>query len=90
MWNVLLARIDGAYFALNDRCSHAAQRLSAGHLRQCTITCPAHGARFDARSGSPIGNPYTAIPSFPVTVENGRVFVDVPARQPAMNEIPVN
>ena len=56
---VLLCRIEGAYYALRDMCSHADQALSEGRLRGHTIYCPLHGARFDVRNGDCLAPPAT-------------------------------
>lgn len=42
-FNVLLARVDGAYHAITDNCPHAAWSLSEGPLRGHVVTCPGHG-----------------------------------------------
>ena len=49
---VIVCRVDGALFAIEDNCSHADQKLSEGRLRRGMITCPKHGATFDVRDGS--------------------------------------
>jgi len=56
---LLLCRIEGAYYALRDRCSHADQALSEGRLRGHTVYCPLHGARFDVRTGDCLALPAT-------------------------------
>lgn len=54
---VLVCRVRGELFALDDNCSHRDARLSEGRLRNHTITCPLHGAQFDVRTGEPKGPP---------------------------------
>jgi nitrite reductase/ring-hydroxylating ferredoxin subunit len=76
--DVLLCRVDGEYYAVADRCSHAAQKLSAGRLRGYEVTCPLHGARFDIRDGRCLAAPASQpIKTFPVTLEGGKVNVTV-------------
>ncbi|MFW6092828.1 MAG: Rieske (2Fe-2S) protein [Pseudomonadota bacterium] len=75
---VLICRVDGRYFAVSNRCSHAEQALHTGRLRGCELTCPLHGARFDVRDGRCLRGPATTgIVSFPVTLEGGKVHVAV-------------
>ncbi len=52
---VAVFNVDGAYFALDDTCSHALASLSEGELdvRGCAIECPLHGSKFDLRTGEP-------------------------------------
>lgn len=48
---VLLARVGGAYYAVQGLCPHMRAHLARGTLAQFEITCPAHGSRFDVRDG---------------------------------------
>jgi 3-phenylpropionate/trans-cinnamate dioxygenase ferredoxin subunit len=54
---IVVCRVDGRLFALDDNCSHADTPLSEGRLRGFTVTCPLHGASFDVRDGSHSGPP---------------------------------
>jgi 3-phenylpropionate/trans-cinnamate dioxygenase ferredoxin subunit len=69
---------DGNFYALNDVCTHEDYSLSEGELWDMSVECPRHGSRFDLRTGKVTGLP-AVIPAttYPVTVENGDVFVDV-------------
>jgi nitrite reductase/ring-hydroxylating ferredoxin subunit len=89
-WHVLLARTDdGSLHAMNDRCPHAASRLSGGLLRKGQVMCPLHGARFDAVSGRCIGGAYNSVRVFPVRLEGGRIIVSVPSQAPELSEVPL-
>jgi nitrite reductase/ring-hydroxylating ferredoxin subunit len=52
--NVMVAKVGGKYYAVEDRCTHAGARLSRGILAGSIITCMAHGAQFDVANGSPL------------------------------------
>lgn len=55
---ILIANIDGKFYALNDRCGHMNALLSMGNLANDNIvTCPFHGARFDIISGKKVKEP---------------------------------
>jgi nitrite reductase/ring-hydroxylating ferredoxin subunit len=55
---ILIANIDGKFYALNDRCGHMNALLSMGNLANDNIvTCPFHGARFDITTGKKIKEP---------------------------------
>ena len=43
--------VDGRYYALDDRCPHAAAPLSLGTLDRGRLVCPVHGWKFDVFSG---------------------------------------
>jgi len=75
---VALARTEDGVFALQDRCSHGAVKLSEGELDGCTLECWLHGSRFDLRTGKPTGPPaVTPVATYAVTVEGEDVFIDV-------------
>ncbi|NKJ44334.1 MULTISPECIES: Rieske (2Fe-2S) protein [unclassified Novosphingobium] len=88
-WQVLLTRFEDDIVAVNDRCTHAAARLSTGRIRRGALMCPLHGARFDLADGRCIGGAYPTLRRFPVRVANGVVEVAVPATPPGMDETPV-
>lgn len=78
---VLVCQVDGQFYALADRCSHASQALSRGRLKGFELRCPLHGARFDVRSGAALSAPAThGIATYPVLIEGGKVCVVAPER----------
>ena len=54
---IVVCRVDGALFAVEDNCSHADTPLSEGRLRGPLLMCPLHGAGFDVRDGTHQGPP---------------------------------
>jgi 3-phenylpropionate/trans-cinnamate dioxygenase ferredoxin subunit len=75
--SILVVRHDGTLFAIENECSHAAQSLECGRIRNGWIMCPAHGARFDLATGEPLGPPAPGpIRTFPVRVHQGQVEID--------------
>ena len=70
----------GELLAIEDRCSHDDGPLAEGEVdpAKCTVECPRHGSLFDLRSGKPLTLPaYEPVESFPVSVEDGVVRVEV-------------
>ena len=53
----LVANINGAYFAIKNRCTHASGDLSQGSLEGNVVTCPKHKAKFDVTNGKVISGP---------------------------------
>lgn len=51
---ILLVRHDDEVYAVDWLCPHALQPLTGARIRDCTIQCPRHGARFDLRDGAPV------------------------------------
>jgi len=48
---ILLARVNGKYYAADNRCPHFGGKLARGKLEGTVITCPLHGSQFDLASG---------------------------------------
>lgn len=72
---IVVCNVDGALYALEDRCSHQDFELSAGELAGNEITCSLHGARFDVRTGKALCAPaYSPVRAFPVKIEDGVVY----------------
>ena len=66
------------WFALDGLCPHAGGPLGAGALTGCVVTCPWHGWQFDVTDGSHTLTPQIQHESFPVAVEDGVVWADLP------------
>jgi len=73
---VVVFNLDGAYYAIEDICTHDGDSLSGGALKGEQIVCPRHGARFSIRTGAVLAPPaYEPVATLPVRVEGGMVQV---------------
>jgi 3-phenylpropionate/trans-cinnamate dioxygenase ferredoxin subunit len=73
---VLLAHVEGAFYALRDACGHRGASLSRGTLAGHVVECPLHFARFDVRTGKLVSGPVSAdTPTYEVRVEGDTVYV---------------
>jgi len=73
---VVLANVDGVFYALRDVCGHKNAPLSRGRLDGCLIECPLHFAKFDVRTGKLVDGPVSAdVPTYEVRVADGCVFL---------------
>ena len=54
---IMVANVDGKYYAVSDRCGHMNGRLSMGTLVENIVTCPLHYSRFDVTTGKVIAGP---------------------------------
>ena len=76
---ILLARVKGNYHAVAAHCTHYGAPLVDGVINGERIVCPWHHACFNAITGDLEEPPaLDSLPCFPVRVEDGKVFVDVP------------
>ena len=73
---VLIAHVDGAFYALRDCCGHLGAPLSTGTLAGYVIECPLHYACFDVRTGKLLSGPVAAdVASYQVRVDGDTVYV---------------
>jgi len=77
--DVLVANIDGNYYAINDTCTHAGASLSEGSLDGAVIICGWHGAKFDCKTGKLSDFPVKIkdLNSYKVVVESENIFLEV-------------
>ena len=55
---IVISNIGGKLYAMDDRCGHMNARLSMGNIsNDGIVTCPFHGARFDATTGMKVKEP---------------------------------
>lgn len=77
--DVLVANIDGSYYAVNDTCTHAGASLSEGNLDGCVITCGWHGAKFDCKTAKLVEFPVKIkdLNAYKIIVESENIFVEI-------------
>lgn len=56
---VVLFKVGGKYFCIDDICTHDGGPLSEGKLENHAISCPRHGAKFDICTGKALTMPAT-------------------------------
>ena len=80
-YRVAVFNVDGEFFAIEDRCSHADAPMADGyvHKRDLCVACPWHGAEFDLRTGKALTPPACEdIEAFAVSVEGGELLIELP------------
>ena len=76
---VVIANVDGAFFAFGNTCTHVGGSLVEGDLRGETVTCPLHFTVFNVKSGKPLEGPGAAsVPTYDVRVEGDNIQVANP------------
>jgi 3-phenylpropionate/trans-cinnamate dioxygenase ferredoxin subunit len=81
---VLIANVNGSYFAMGNICTHMSGDLSKGTLEGNTVTCPKHKAKFDVTTGKVVSGPkvflmYLRIkdePTYAVKVEGKDILLE--------------
>jgi nitrite reductase/ring-hydroxylating ferredoxin subunit len=55
---IVISNVGGKFYAMDDRCGHMNAQLSMGSIsNDGIVTCPFHGARFDATTGKKVKEP---------------------------------
>lgn len=74
---VAVCNADGAFYVIDDECTHDGGPLDQGVLQGCQIECPRHGARFDVRTGKVTALPAVVpIGTYPVRVDGDDILID--------------
>lgn len=82
---VLIANIDGAFYAVDSLCTHHGGDLSEGKLEGNILTCPIHGAKFDVTNGRVISGPSEPLDrpeienltTIPLKIEKQEIFIKI-------------
>lgn len=92
-YSIGVFNVHGEFYALRNLCPHAGGPLCVGRIagttvasepyeatwvRECEILrCPWHGWEFDLTTGATITEPVRNVPTYPVSIVDGTVVVDV-------------
>ena len=77
--HIAVYRLDGAYYAIEDICTHDGGPLAEGEVEGQEVICPRHGARFDIKTGAALCMPaITPVESYPVRVEGDDLLIGLP------------
>lgn len=75
MGMVAIFHAEGGLHAIDDLCPHMRESLAQGALDGCVVTCPAHGWRFDVRTGRSPDFDGIEVETFSVDVEDDVVYL---------------
>jgi nitrite reductase/ring-hydroxylating ferredoxin subunit len=74
---LLIANVEGKFYAVGNRCPHLHAKLSEGTLNKTIVTCPRHLSRFDVTTGRVISGTHSNLPSYDVKVEGEDLLVRI-------------
>ena len=73
-----LFNVDGAYYAIDNTCTHVGGPLGDGEMTGDVVHYPWHGAGFNVKTGAVASPPARAgVRTYPVKVEGNDVLVEV-------------
>ena len=79
---VVIANVDGTYYAFSNTCTHEGGPLVDGELDGETVTCPWHFTVFDVKSGEALeGVTDAPVPTYEVRLEGENIQVAKPQTQ---------
>ena len=76
--SVAVFNVAGHFYAIDNVCPHRGGPLGEGDVEGAIVVCPWHGWRWDVTTGANANNPAVKMACFPVSVDNGAVFVELP------------
>ena len=82
---ILLVFVEEHVYAISNKCPHLGVSLEKGTVEGATITCKAHHATFDLKTGDIIEKPRflmikmpsKKVKTYPVEIKNDKVFVEL-------------
>ena len=75
---IALFNIDGAFYAIDDECTHAGGSLSEGSVDGYTVTCPWHGAEFDLKTGQVVSEPAEeGVKGYKIVLEGEDIKIEI-------------
>lgn len=76
--DILIANVDGNYYAIGNVCTHMGCKLSEGTLSGNTVQCPCHGSIFNLKTGEVEKGPAEKPePSYELRVDGDRILADL-------------
>lgn len=66
-------------YIIENVCPHSSGNLAAGEVCGTVVDCPLHHWKFDLTTGVCVDAPKARVVRYPVTVRDGRVWVNLNA-----------
>ena len=75
---IALFNVGGAFYAIDNSCTHVGGPLCEGELDGSEVTCPWHGAVFDVTTGNVLGPPAPeAVARYNVRTEGNDIYIEL-------------
>ena len=73
---ILIANVEGMFYAVGDRCPHLNAKVSEGTLNNTVVTCPRHLSSFDVTTGRVISGTRSNLPTYDMKVKGNDLLVN--------------
>ena len=75
---ILLANVNGTFYAIGDKCMHRGCTISKGKLEGYTAICPCHGSTYDLKTGNFLKGPTKKPePAYELKVEKNEIMINL-------------
>jgi 3-phenylpropionate/trans-cinnamate dioxygenase ferredoxin subunit len=74
---ILLIKVKGEIFAIDNRCPHMGCGFSGGSLDGDVVVCPCHDWRFNLKTGEYEEEKDISLTKFPYKIEAGKIYVKI-------------
>jgi biphenyl 2,3-dioxygenase ferredoxin component len=69
--------VDGAFYVIDDACTHGPGSLSEGYIEGDVVECNFHNGQFNITTGEVVSPPcMIPVKTYRTVVENGRVLIE--------------
>jgi nitrite reductase/ring-hydroxylating ferredoxin subunit len=76
--SILLANVNGTYYAIGNVCMHEGCILDGGTLGGVKVECPCHGSTYDVRTGKVLKGPAEQPePVYPLRVNGDQILASL-------------
>ncbi|MBT1072246.1 Rieske (2Fe-2S) protein [Pelotalea chapellei] len=74
---ILLINVKGTIYACENECPHQSSPMTAGVVKEGSISCPRHGYRFNLANGTCADHPEYTLKTYPVQVNGEEILVEL-------------
>lgn len=85
---ILIANVDGRFYAMDAVCSHMLGYLPDGKLEKNIVICPVHHSRYDVKTGKLVkdvnlfvklstGHGAKDLETFPISIKDDEVYINI-------------
>lgn len=67
--------LDNQFYALGNSCPHKQGPLSQGIVHGTVVTCPLHNWNISLKTGEALGEDKGCVPTIPLRVDAGRIYL---------------
>ena len=74
---IALFRVDGKFYAVQNRCLHRGGPLADGHVESGVVTCPWHGWEFDVKTAECRTMQGAKLKKYNTKVEKDEIYIEI-------------